>query len=62
VTPGLELGVYQLIIYSDLIPASLGWDESNTLDFLLDIFEKFVCQANGPLGVVSDSAVEDGNS
>jgi hypothetical protein len=61
VTSGLEFGVYQFIIHADFVPASLGRNESDTLDFRLDIFEKLVCQAYGPVGVVSNCAVDDGN-
>ncbi len=41
-TPGLEFGVDQLPIYTYLVPASIGWDESHTFDLRFKIFEKFI--------------------
>ena len=58
---GLEFGVYQLIVHGDLVPASIGRDECNTLNLRLEVFEQFVRQAHGSVGVVSDCAIEDGN-
>jgi len=58
---GLKFGVYQRIVYSNLKPTTLGGDECNALDVRLVIIEQFVCQAHGPVGVVSDYAVFDGN-
>jgi hypothetical protein len=60
-TSGLKLGVYQLIVDGDFVPASLGRNESNTFNFRLNIIKKLVCQAYSPVGVVSDCAVDDGN-
>jgi len=57
----LKFGVYQFIVHGDLVPASFGRDECNTLNFRLDVLEQFVCQAYGPVSVVSDCAIDDGN-
>jgi len=58
---GLEFGVYQLIVHGDFVSASLGRDECDTLNLRLKAFEQFVCQAHGPVGEMSDSAINDGN-
>lgn len=58
---GLEFGVYQLIVDGDLATASIGWDECNALDLCLDLIKHLICQAHGPVGVVSDCAIGDGN-
>ena len=58
---GLEFGVYQFIIHGDFVPASLRWDECNTLDLWLEISEQLVCQAHGPVGVVSNRTIDNGN-
>lgn len=57
---GLEFGVYQLIVHSDLVPAPLRRDEHNILDLRLEILKQFLCQVHGPVGEVSDSAINDG--
>jgi len=56
----LEFGVNQLIVHGDLVSASLGRDESNTLNFRLEVIEQFVCQAHGLVGEVSDCAIDNG--
>ena len=58
---GLEFGVYQCIVHRNLIPASLGRDKRNALDLRLKVFEELIRQAHGPIGVVSDGAINDGN-
>jgi hypothetical protein len=58
---GLELGINELIIHADLVSASLRWDEHDTLNILLKGLEQFICQANGPVSVMSDCAINDGN-
>ena len=58
---GLEFGVYQLIVDGDLVTASIRRGECNPLDLRLEVFEQFICQAHGPVGVVSDSAIDDGD-
>jgi hypothetical protein len=58
---GLEFGVYQLIVRGDLESASLGRDECDTLNLRFKAFKQFVCQAHGPVGIMSDSAINDRN-
>jgi hypothetical protein len=58
---GLEFGIYQRTVHADLVPASLGRDECNALNLRLIVFEQFVCQAHGPVGVMSDCAIDNGN-
>jgi hypothetical protein len=59
VTPGLELGINQSVVDTDFVPASIGGDESHALDFRFEVFEQIACQAHGPVGVMSDRAVDD---
>jgi hypothetical protein len=54
---GLKFGVYQLIIYGYLEPAPFGRDESNTFNSQFVVVEKLVCQAHGPVGIVSNNAI-----
>ena len=58
-TPRLEFGIDQLVVHTDLKPASLGGNKSQTLDFWFEILEQVICQAHGPVGVMSDCAVID---
>ena len=58
---GLEFGIYQCIVYDNLVPSSIRGGEGNALDLRLEIFEQFVHQANGPVGVTSDCAINDGD-
>lgn len=59
VPPSLEFGVDQLTIYTDLVPASIGWDESHAFDFRFKVLEQIVHQAHGPVSVMSDLAIND---
>jgi hypothetical protein len=59
VPPGLQLGIDQGIIHRDLIAASLGGGKGDALDLRLVVFEQFICQANGPVCIVSDNAIND---
>jgi hypothetical protein len=61
VSSDLEFGVYQLIVDGDLVTASIGWEECNALDLRLDVIKQFIYQAHGPVVVVSDRAIGDGN-
>ena len=58
-TTSLEFGVDQLPIYSDFKAAAIGWNKRQTLNLWFEIFEKVICQANGPAGIVSDRAVNN---
>jgi len=59
VASSLEFGIEQLVIHSDLEPASIGGHEHERLDFRLEVRQQFICQADGPIGVVSNSAIND---
>jgi hypothetical protein len=57
----LEIGVYQFIIYSNLLPASFRWDESDALNFRLEVKEQFICQVHGPVSLGSGGILIAGN-
>jgi len=59
VTVGLELGVDQLVSNRDLEPASVRRDQGQVPDIILELFQQFIRQAHGPVGVVSYGAVDD---
>jgi len=59
VPSGLEFGVDQRIIRLHFEPASIRWDKDYPFDFRLEILEQFICQAHGPVSVVSNSTIID---
>jgi hypothetical protein len=61
-TPGFELRVNQLVIYRHFEPTSVRRNQRDGFDSVLELFEQFGCQADGPVGVVSDRAVHDFDS
>ena len=58
---GLHLGVQQLAVHGDLEAPLIRGDQGQAVDAMLEFLEQFLCQANGPAGVVSDRAVNDLN-
>jgi hypothetical protein len=58
-TPGLEFGVDQLPVYADFVTASVGRNESHAFNLWFKILEQIVCQAHGPVGIVSNRTVND---
>jgi hypothetical protein len=58
-TVGLEFGIDQFIVHADLEPASVRGDQGQFLDVVLELLEQVICQAYGPVRVVSYSAVDD---
>jgi hypothetical protein len=62
VTVVLELGIDQTIAYFDLKLASVRWDQGQAFELVLEFLEQFICQAHGPVGVVSYGAVDDFDS
>lgn len=58
-TVGLEFGIDQRITYHDLEPASVRRDQGQVPDVVLELFEQLICQAHGPVGVVSNRTVDD---
>jgi hypothetical protein len=59
VAVGLQLGIDQLPVHADLEAAAIGGDQDHRLDQVLELFEQFASQAHGPVGVVSNRAVDD---
>ena len=59
VTVALELGIDQLVSDRDLESAPVRGDQGQVSDIILELFEQFIRQAHGPVGVVSYSAVDD---
>ncbi len=56
---GLELGIDELPIHGHFEAPSLGGDERDILDQVLKLLKQLTCQADGPVGVVSNGAVND---
>ncbi len=56
---GLKFGIDQFSIHTDLEAAAIGRDERHAFDQMLELLEQVICQANGPVGVVSDCTVND---
>ena len=58
-TVGLEFGIDQFVSNCNLEPASVRRDKSQVPNIVLELFEQFIGQAHGPVGVMSYSAVDD---
>ena len=58
-TFGLEFGIDQLSVHADLEAASVRGNERHRFDDVLEFFEQIFFQAHGPVGVVSDCAVDN---
>jgi len=58
-TMGLELGVDQFVSNRDLEPASVRGNQSQIPNIILELFQQLICQAYGPVGVMSNSAVNN---
>ena len=58
-TVGLEFGIDQAVVHTDLELASVRGDQGQALEVVLEFLEQVVCQAHGPVGVMSYSAVDD---
>ena len=58
-TPELFLRKDQLPVHADLELASVRGKEYQGLDIRFELFEQVICQANGPVGVMSDRAIDD---
>jgi hypothetical protein len=57
---GLEFRINQHVVYDNFETASIGRDESDAFNVRFDALKKFVCQANGPVGIMSDGTIGDG--
>ena len=57
--PGLKFGIDQLFIHGHLVSASLRGDQGEALDLRFESLEQVICQAHGPVSIVSDSAIDD---
>jgi len=55
------LGVNEGVVKGYLKPAFIGRDEGDGFNLGLKMVEEFGCQTGSPVGVVSNSAVFDGN-
>ena len=55
----LQFGIYKIPVHTDLEAAPFRWDQRYGFDQVLELLEQVICQANGPVGIVSDSAVND---
>jgi hypothetical protein len=55
----LQFGIYKISIHTHLETAPFRWDQCYGFDQVLELLEQVICQANGPVGVVSDSAIND---
>ena len=55
----LQFGIDKLSVHSDLKAAPLRRDQRYGFDQMLELLEQVICQANGPVGIVSDSAIND---
>jgi hypothetical protein len=58
-TSGLEFGVNELPIDANFKPASIGRDKRHLFNLRFKMIEQIVCQAHGPVCIVSNSAVKD---
>jgi hypothetical protein len=58
-TPGLEFGINELPVYADFVTASVRRNKSYALNLGFKILEKFINQAHGPVGIVSNRTVND---
>jgi hypothetical protein len=59
VTPGLEFGKNKLPVYADLVTASTGWYQRYAFNLRFKNFEQIICQAHGPVGIVSNRTIND---
>ena len=57
----LQFGIYKLTVHAALETAPFRWDQRYGFDQVLELLEQVICQANGPVGIVSDSAINDLN-
>lgn len=57
VPAGLEFGVNQPIVDDNFEFAAVRWNQSERFDFRFVFLEQFACQAHGPVGVMSNSAI-----
>lgn len=58
-TVGLEFGIHQVLVHFDLEFAAIRRDQGQVPDVVLEFFQDFICQAHGPVGIMSNSAVDD---
>jgi hypothetical protein len=59
VTLCLKFGINQLPVHADLEASPVRRDKRHRFDQMLELFEQVICQANGPVGIMSDCAVND---
>ncbi len=61
VTVGLEFGIDQFITHFNLEFAGVRRRQYKIPDIEFKVFQQIGCQAHGPVGVVSNCAVDDFN-
>ena len=59
--PGLQLGIDQFVVHRHLETSPIGWVQGQRFDLWLIGFHQLICQADGPVGVVSNGAVRNRN-
>ena len=58
-TTGIQLGEDEFAIYADLKTATAGGDQRDGLDLRFKTLQQFSCQANGPVSIASNGAVNN---
>lgn len=56
---GLQLREKKPAVNGNLKASAIRGDQGDRLDHMLELLQKLTCQAHGPVGVVSDCAVDD---
>ena len=56
-TSGLQLGIEQFVVHRHLKTPPVGWIQGQRFDLGFKSFNEFIRQADGPVSVVSNSAV-----
>ena len=59
VTFGLQFRIDQLPVRANLEAATVRGNEHHALDHVLIILEQLTCQANCPVGIMSNCAIND---
>jgi hypothetical protein len=59
VAAGVKLGKDQPVIYADLVTATARGHKRDTFNLRLEIYEQILHQAHGPVGIVSNRAIND---
>lgn len=60
-TFGREFGIEELPVHAHLEAPTVRRDKCHCFDQVLELLEQVICQANGPVGIMSDCAINDLN-